>query len=1236
MDMADMLIGMLNGDRQGLQSNNPTCPNDGSVWSVGYPGCIEKSVIMLPVLTGYRFEDACKAVFCINSWHQNRSAQSCAQSLNAALISAETFGEKPIENYRDFEIFYKEIEKLNPVSFYEDYVIPVMGHTKLQFRGHWWPALYGCGMIHEYSRLCYADPICLEAGKVGEFELLLDYTTLMASILDGGGWNGEDINEISLQLPPESHWNNTNSWFDALPCSRLSSTIINALGNRKKPIEKIHFVEHDGISHSLFNPSILIDYFEFCCELLSENTFVNTIDSFLALNADHIYSSRIFEQTGLFLQPCFKLADEYLENCPVAFMLFDGASGGLTIFYDLSYGDGNLKELRKALIMRTPEIQIIETFERDEGHRALRFGKRCIRDVNLVAFVNDVAPIAAPVYIEASEVADMTCGALDLLSILHASSSIEEINTYFAYLRKSKDELTVGISGIFPHFWNWKDNDHYILAGAEDINNPVSIFCEYNDNDAYYCDFFKGEVSQYPLIDNTYPFGSPFCYRFEENDRGFVAAITKAEGKNTGESKRLNDKPCFLQLCADSSSGADLTREELEREIEAYNLSLDIFEKLVNSLEKDFGELAKDSGGILRFEYVCAANDRIKRFGLIDEELGIRTKALNASFGHVYYTFDRDRFLAALMNSIDRSIECRLGAAIVLSFGESLFAVENLVKAIRSLSHEKKLVDMKGIEIPYVWRRSSNNIKETDSSKKAAIKTVAIAADKAGIQPGVYRGKDANEMLRKFQGSLTDVLKDKLGEHSAKTLIMDIYEVCGSASHEFFMHTNRIRSFTRVDEQEAHRLKDSALDLREDARELIRASRYCIETTLAFGLNGKESPSSSELSYILSLAIQCLRVNDIADMLRFSPKGLSVQVGENKTIRIIEDDNLTSKSRDIKKRSLDDPGHILEDASIDINYIKRSKEAFEKDTGVSFECFLSVLDALAIDVELSDIFSFTRANVVSVSSEDLATNLSEHLKERFDESSVRNCIGFLTIDSDGLNKIDNVALNYVPFCRIKDRPNRLELKPLILCKDSLIYSPICAGLLKMRWIEGVAQRFLPTKSYTSLYEVCRQWKEHYEKALEKDVRDCFLSHGFNKKCVFKSLYLHKRGSHPQNLGDYDGLAYDEQTETVWCIECKEFEKVESSYDSFQLQQRWFGEKGKLQQFEKRVQYLNDHIVQVASDLNFKHSGALKLKPYLVSNKLFMNMIGESNFEVITLNELNELLNEQAHCVESRS
>jgi hypothetical protein len=60
IDMASALAAMLEGDGRKLHVEVPTCPGDGSPWTIGYPGSIEKSVTILPVAARYKFEDICR------------------------------------------------------------------------------------------------------------------------------------------------------------------------------------------------------------------------------------------------------------------------------------------------------------------------------------------------------------------------------------------------------------------------------------------------------------------------------------------------------------------------------------------------------------------------------------------------------------------------------------------------------------------------------------------------------------------------------------------------------------------------------------------------------------------------------------------------------------------------------------------------------------------------------------------------------------------------------------------------------------------------------------------------------------------------------------------------------------------------------------------------------------------------------------------------------------------------
>jgi hypothetical protein len=1189
---------------------------------MSYPECVEVARKLIAYLARFKYEDACRAVFCMNSWYRNRSAQQCAMAMNAALLTIEHFGDEPIGNYSDFQSSAKEIIRLCPVSPFEDYVIPVMGHTKVPFAGRWRPAMYGCGMIHEYAMLFFSEPVCRQADREGAFESLLEYVESMASLLQGGGWDGEEVYTVGLYVPPVEHWNNVTELFAAELPAALPSEVREELSSVDSPVERVHFIGREGGCLPLFNASILLDYMKSCCDLLSDDTLAEIASGRIALEADRVFYNPNSRRSGLLLGPVFKNGDDYVNNCPIDFMLFDD-TGTITIFYYLGLGDGNNGELRKGLAQNPADYRIIEAFERNGKHRGLSFTS--MTRVNLVAYVNDIVPQGTPSLMRLSQVADVTCGALDLLSILHAASSIEEINSYFSELADKKHQVMPGMAGIFPHFLAWVDSDRNIFAGAEDAHTEFFFQGDFNDNDAFYCELFTRGFADFPFVDESFPFGYPFSMRFEEQDRGFVLASEKRNGRSIGIGRRIGDEQGYIWITADFGNLEQLVPQELEGIGESYAIASDALVKLVDSAAGSFGELAESFGGLAAFEYVPPFSPAAQNLTLVDPELGIRVGRAMHRDNLVLFTFDARLFMDAVISATNREVECRLGEAVISALGTDSTAARNAIDAIKALRNEAKLVSVRNIELPYVWRPSPVEIEEDDVSRKAALKRVAIAVDDAGAKPGAYQGKEANEALRGFQDSLTGALREELGRFRAGPLVEGLLEACADASHAFFINTKKATSFDDIDGGEAIAFEDRTLNTREDSRSVIRASRYCLETVLAFGLDGEEVPAPADLSFLVSLAVQCVGLLDIADVMLFGPKGTAIEIEENKTVRVIEDDDVIEVSKEVKRRSLSGPGHVLKDRQVDIEYVGKAKAAFEKDTGVSFDLFLSTLEELAKNTETGGDFKLARPNVVSVREDALVSRIVESLKGHWDEEDVRRSIEDLKVDPGALMSVEGKALGYLPFNRVKDRPNRLELKPLIPLNGKLLYSPVCAGLLERRWINGLAQRFIPVKSYKGLNSVLEEWKRIYEKALETDVRDCFVSHGFDRKAVLKSAKLHKHGDHPKYLGDYDCLAYDADSETIWCIECKEFEKVESGYDYYQLQQRWFGEGGKLQKFERRIKYLNDNIDQIADDLGFSHSGKMRVKAYVVSNKPFANMINKSNFEIVTLSELGRML-----------
>ena len=100
---------------------------------------------LVRIIQKYKFEDAVKAIFVINSWRDNRSAQESCLALNAALVKCNVFGECAINSYSEFVTFFKSVEPILKITNRDDYVLNDFGEIMLCFNGSFYPLITGTG-----------------------------------------------------------------------------------------------------------------------------------------------------------------------------------------------------------------------------------------------------------------------------------------------------------------------------------------------------------------------------------------------------------------------------------------------------------------------------------------------------------------------------------------------------------------------------------------------------------------------------------------------------------------------------------------------------------------------------------------------------------------------------------------------------------------------------------------------------------------------------------------------------------------------------------------------------------------------------------------------------------------------------------------------------------------------------------------------------------------------------------
>lgn len=403
------------------------------IQTLSYPGCIKAARLIAPFIRQFDVDSAACAIFCINSWHENRSSQNSAYTLNAALLSIDTFGTRQIADYKSFSAFFSRIkEALSAPCSFEDEVVPVMGQTLIPFRGKWHRALHGCGATLEYPRLCFAGTIIDDPTEISEFEELLDYVDEMSQKLRGGEWQNSDAVPGDMQMPSCDYWYRTCRWMGTDPVSHLSADTIAAIEESTSYVENKCFLMNGDRTIPLFCPSILEDRLTRSMTKKRAEKNQAGIDIALLKQARAIFDSPEERGSSVLAFPLFLVNDKPIESCPSTFIVLDGESKA-TLFYNASAGhnDSGLEKLKALFRKDEAPLAVLDYIKIQGQQRKLVLKRPNCLDFTIIAYHDNVDLPPIPKAESRSRIADYDCGAADLMAILMMANDAGEICTFF-------------------------------------------------------------------------------------------------------------------------------------------------------------------------------------------------------------------------------------------------------------------------------------------------------------------------------------------------------------------------------------------------------------------------------------------------------------------------------------------------------------------------------------------------------------------------------------------------------------------------------------------------------------------------------------------------------------------------------------------------------------------------------------------------------------------------------------
>ena len=379
--------------------------------------------------------------------------------------------------------------------------------------------------------------------------------------------------------------------------------------------------------------------------------------------------------------------------------------------------------------------------------------------------------------------------------------------------------------------------------------------------------------------------------------------------------------------------------------------------------------------------------------------------------------------------------------------------------------------------------------------------------------------------------------------------------------------------------------------------QMHRNYRYLIEKFVQLEPSGKDVITEDVARFLLAFIDWFFVITGASDAIRYNinPTGLTINH------EFLVDVEYADDMRDCQKL------FAREDAQLRLGLIGNSSakgehpkppaeqmtaldDPFLVDYGFKFTSLVSLLLVLTHWPEQHD--GVPEAMSYSATQDEIST-ASQKAISTFEAGETGPILDFLTLKPEEILWIigEDQPCDDLPVWEHNKRPARYTLRPLIKIEDKYHWGPYAVRSAGLIWSGSPSMGTLPVDiGKVRVGQLLEQWKSLLDKEVElraAEIVKRFTPH------VRPSAKLHRldaAGKHPNDLGDYDVLAYSTKAHAVLNIECKNMLPVYCLKDARRLREKIFGVPGKdeghFRQIEKRQQYLLGHWAAIAKALKW--------------------------------------------------
>lgn len=1185
---------------------------------------IEKKVTGLEnIFNEYRFCDLVIAIYSINISLDNRSALENSLALNATLLSQNNFGEKTISNYEEFTSFFNRIAKKIPITIYDDYTIEDFGEIKFNFCDKTYSVITGTGHNNVFACLQFLPKLVRAINKEKELIEILEYNEGVINFFKGENISKND-NEVKYVIPSRELFYKTQKFF----CTELEKYSIGSISKvlemHNYPIEKRHFIHKDGKIYPLYNTSLLVDVYSSWIKNVTEDKKSSLINYTIVeiINELTKFDENKYDRV---LYPVSMIKDnENISKFPYTFCAVVDTGVILAINKSM-YSDNELKnELKKIeSLHKSDQLKLVEVISRNNDGKRVGISINNNSSLSMILYDNYTDVTEGSLGFKERDEKYFHCSALDIIYYLYFMNNFEELKLYLSKKDENDYDRLLSFGGASSEFIAWKESNYMFSKGA--IKYGL-VNLGYNTEVSYVWDYYKEKLSKYPWGVGHDLFKFPFVWNIEEKENGYFQYVNKLTSSYGGLIKKF-DNNCFIFFSHDFKFYDGFS----QKQIEVINFIDELNSRKLNNCEAIFVNSKKFSNLLIEVLYIPNTKQNINMNSIENNQKKYVYSDMEVKNDHILikYSVNIEKLYKDIEKTENRDIETKYFLELFKPIEK--LSSEDYLELTEFLNNQisfKKEVGVFSLYLDYYWSDKSYMYKIDDTAYISVRKDIANLCYAIGIEPSVYKGKQATTIIRKMQGNLIKRFEEVVSLYDRDKLHIILLSMYASSIHNVNTSMERYNNNHNIDENIAEEIKEKILNLRENERYNIRCLQYLIETNLNLDRKVSRVCTNEENQFLIAFANWLVVLQDNADLCFNSEKESYIEINHEFIVDVLLEEDIQVKNEELKKRTYNNNDYTIKFDDEDKIYTYRAIEAFKVDTGLEFEKMLNILQYLQLEFLDCD-YSEIIPNVFEIEIEKIIQGIEKWTEDKMKKQEIISLLNSLVIDIVKLKLWKGELRSFIPINEREQRDNRFDVKPLVRKGSKIIFSPIVMKELHNRWKNGLVNFYLPYEiGLNNVMDVLKEWKKRYENLMVFDIANIFNKYGF--KNIFPNVKLHsldKKHNHPQKLGDYDLIVIDEKKLEIWLIESKVLSKVGSIHEMQMQQTNFFLNHKYDEKFQRRIDYMEIHYKKILNVLNMDFSKEYKIRSYMVTNKILFSRYKKIKYPIVTIYELDRIISD---------